>query len=68
MPLSSFKEDLLYVYVSEGGFVNKTSQEIADDLRDMCELTVDEVSEWMAELRGIAEFVDGKLVWTSLKH
>ena len=68
MPLSSFKEDLLSAYVDKGGAGDKTSREIADDLRDMCELTVDEVAEWMAEHRWNAEFVDGKFVWASLEH
>lgn len=61
-----YKETLLRTYILGQNFVYKTSQDIVDDMRDMCSLTVDEVSEYMMNLGGETEFIDGRMVWTRI--
>ena len=62
----NYKETLLRTYILGQNFVYKTSQDIVDDMRDMCNLTVDEVSEYMMNLGGETEFIDGRMVWTRI--
>ena len=61
-----YKETLLRTYILGQNFVYKTSQDIVDDMRDMCTLTVDEVSEYMMNLGGETEFIDGRMFWTRI--
>lgn len=61
-----YKETLLRTYILGQNFVYKTSQDIVDDMRDMCTLTVDEVSEYMMNLGGETELIDGRMVWTRI--
>ena len=66
MAMIYHKETLLRTYILGQNFVYKTSQDIVDDMRDMCTLTVDEVSEYMMNLGGATEFIDGRMVWTRI--
>ena len=66
MAMIYHKETLLRTYILGQNFVYKTSQDIVDDMRDMCSLTVDEVSEYMLNLGGETEFIDGRMVWTRI--
>lgn len=63
--ITDFKKRVMDAYVCGEGWQNKTSQDIADELRSTYYLLPDEVTEYMLEHGFLLSYSneEGKLVW-----
>lgn len=63
--ITDIKKRVMDAYVRGNGWQNKTSQDIADELRCTYYLLADEVTEYMLEHGFLLSYSseDGKLVW-----
>lgn len=63
--ITDFKKRVMDAYVCGDGWQNKTSQDIADELRSTSYLLPDEVTEYMLEHGFLLSYSseEGKLMW-----